>query len=230
MADRNTIRSTRRHRPASSSGWLAVSILALSLGLPAAQADDLYATLEGNDSFQILTALLRSTDTLDRLEADAFTVFAPSDQAFRTLPAGTLAELLEDREALTTLLQHHIIAGQSYEADNLPEQLSPMAGGTINVGIADSGAVLRPAGQDHVRLPFEMANIRADNGIIHGINQVLMPETVGVRLAAMQQNISVQEALERVEERDYSWEKLDADQDGYISYTEAETYQLMGGL
>ncbi len=103
---------------------------------------------------------------------DALTVFAPTDEAFKKLPAGTLDELLkpENRETLRAILTYHVVPGRVYARDAVGAQrATTLQGDAVRVGI-DSG-----------RLTVNGANvvntdIEASNGVIHVIDSVILPE------------------------------------------------------
>ncbi|CAM2010663.1 fasciclin domain-containing protein [Acanthopleuribacter pedis] len=132
---------------------------------------DLVETALANGNFKTLTTALGSAGLVSALQAKGpFTVFAPSDAAFDKLPAGTVQSLLrpENREALTAILTYHVVKG-AYNAERVTRQ---SGAATLN-------------GQ---RLPFDTASgvrvgrasvVQADihtaNGIIHVIDEVLLP-------------------------------------------------------
>ncbi|MGB2758162.1 MAG: fasciclin domain-containing protein [Acidimicrobiia bacterium] len=100
-----------------------------------------------------------------------FTIFAPTDEAFAALPAGTLDSLLADKEALKNVLLYHVVQGDEIEAADVVELTSAdMANGdTIAIKVVDGKVVLN----DDVNVVT--TDIAASNGVIHVIDKVLVP-------------------------------------------------------
>jgi len=113
------------------------------------------------EQFGTLLSAVKAADLVDTLNGDGpFTVFAPTDEAFAQLPEGTVAGLLKDTDALTQILTYHVVAGR-LEASDLLEQGSyeTVNGATLELGQID----------------VAKSDISASNGVIHVIDQVLMP-------------------------------------------------------
>ena len=119
-----------------------------------------------------LTTLLAAVDAAglgDILaEGGPFTVFAPSDEAFAKLPAGTVESLLADPATLTTVLTYHVVPGRVTAADVAGLSSAPtVQGGELPISI-DGGIHVADAS-------VVSADIQAANGVIHVIDRVLLP-------------------------------------------------------
>src|SRR4051812_26119684 len=118
------------------------------------------------------TTLLAAVDAAGLGEALAeggpFTVFAPTDEAFASLPEGTVASLLEDPAKLSGILTYHVVAGRVTAAD--------AAGLTSATTVQGSELPVSSNGGIHVGdASVVSADIEASNGIIHVIDRVLLP-------------------------------------------------------
>ena len=100
-----------------------------------------------------------------------FTVFAPTDAAFAALPAGTLDALLADPSGkLTDILKYHVVSGKVLSTDLMDGMTAPtLLGKTINVTINAQGVFINGA-------KVTVVDIMADNGVVHVIDAVLIPE------------------------------------------------------
>ncbi len=98
-----------------------------------------------------------------------FTVFAPTDEAFAKLPAGTLEGLLSDNAQLTKVLTYHVVSGKGMAADVQSITSAPTVEGSA-LAINASGDTVKV--NDAL---VTQADIEADNGVIHVIDTVLVP-------------------------------------------------------
>ena len=103
-----------------------------------------------------------------------FTVFAPTDAAFNALPSGTLASLLNDLPQLADILKHHVV-GDSVMSGMLSngQVVTTLLGTDVTVTINSSGVYIDNA-------MVTVADIVADNGVVHVIDAVLLPSSTGV--------------------------------------------------
>jgi len=133
---------------------------------------DIVDTAVAAGSFKTLVAAVTAAGLVDTLKsAGPFTVFAPSDEAFNKLPAGTVAELVkpENKAKLTAILTLHVMAGKVMAADVAGKKLSPASvqGEALHVdgtnGVTVNGAKV------------VTADIACTNGVIHVIDTVLLP-------------------------------------------------------
>jgi uncharacterized surface protein with fasciclin (FAS1) repeats len=106
-----------------------------------------------------------------------FTVFAPTDQAFKKLPSGALDALLKDTAKLKAILSYHVVAGYVSAKDVKAGELMTLQGSTLTAVIASSGVQVNGA---RVKQP-DMAAI---NGVIHVIDALIMPKNWQLLAAA----------------------------------------------
>ncbi len=149
----------------------AVSSLALS-ALAGGHSKDIVDTALNAGSFTTLAAALEAAGLIDALKGDGpFTVFAPTDDAFAALPAGTVEMLLmpENKDKLVDILTYHVLAGQVMAAD--------IAGKVTTVEMLNGGKATVDA-QNGVKINeanVVAADVMASNGVIHVIDAVIMP-------------------------------------------------------
>jgi uncharacterized surface protein with fasciclin (FAS1) repeats len=145
-------------------------VLALS---SAASAADIVDTAAAAGQFQTLVAAVKAAGLVDTLKGPGpFTVFAPTDEAFARLPAGTVESLLqpENKAKLQSILTYHVVPGKvmSQELVKL-DSTKTVEGGSIAIRTMNGGVM---ADKAHVT----QADIAASNGVIHVIDTVLLPE------------------------------------------------------
>jgi uncharacterized surface protein with fasciclin (FAS1) repeats len=97
-----------------------------------------------------------------------FTVFAPSDEAFKAVPAKTLADLAADKELLKSVLTYHVVPGKLMAADAKNTNLKTVQGANVALAKAGSFVTVEEA-------MVTQADVGATNGVIHVIDKVLMP-------------------------------------------------------
>ena len=120
--------------------------------------------------FTTLVAALQAADLVETLQGDGpFTVFAPTDDAFAALPAGTVEALLADIPALTDILLYHVVAGDVRAADVIKLDMGEAISGLPFEVKVDGGMVYINEAQ------VIITDIEADNGVIHVIDAVLLP-------------------------------------------------------
>lgn len=120
--------------------------------------------------YTTFASLVRDAGLEDVLnEEGPYTVFAPTNDAFDDLPEGMLDDLREDEERLTELLNNHIVDGEYMAADlGDTTSLTSVEDGTLTVNATDNEVLI---GDATVVEP----DIIASNGVIHGIDEVLIP-------------------------------------------------------
>ena len=155
-------------------GILAALVTALSA--PAAlraETSDVVDTAVAAGSFKTLATALEAAGLVNTLKGPGpFTVFAPTDEAFAKLPAGTLEDLLEpdNRDKLRRILTYHVVAGKVMAADVVKlKSANAVSGDTIAVSVANG--VVRV---DNARVV--KTDIAASNGVIHVIDTVILPK------------------------------------------------------
>jgi uncharacterized surface protein with fasciclin (FAS1) repeats len=154
---------------ASVASFALVSVLSLS---GAAQGKDIVDTAVSAGSFKTLAAALQAAGLVDTLKGDGpFTVFAPTDEAFAKLPAGTVENLLkpENRDKLRAVLTYHVVAGK-VTAAQVSKLTSAKTVQGSDVKIAASGGTVRVNNAKVLK-----ADVMANNGVIHVIDTVIMP-------------------------------------------------------
>ena len=116
-----------------------------------------------------LTKLLNDAGLADTLRgAGPFTVFAPSDEAFKAVPAKTMAELAANKELLKSVLSYHLLAGKVTAADAKNGNLKSVQGADLAVSKAGSFVSVEDA-------VVTQGDVAASNGVLHIIDKVLMP-------------------------------------------------------
>jgi len=135
---------------------------------------NLVETAIGAGSFTTLVAALQATG-LDATLADGeatFTVFAPTDEAFAALGQDTIDALLGDPDTLRDILLYHVIPEQALDA----AAASALAGATITTANGDDVAITLDRGALRINMSDVVTpDVFASNGVIHVIDEVLMP-------------------------------------------------------
>jgi uncharacterized surface protein with fasciclin (FAS1) repeats len=138
---------------------------------PSPALGDIVATADGAGTFTTLLAAAKAAGLVETLQGEGpYTVFAPTDEAFAALPAGTLEGLLADPEALKKILLYHVVSGSVKAADvvNLTSADS-VEGSPIAIAVKDGMVYLNDAAK------VTATDIMASNGVIHVIDQVILP-------------------------------------------------------
>lgn len=129
-------------------------------------------TAVSNGSFKTLVAAVTAAELGETLSgAGPFTVFAPTDEAFAALPAGTVESLVqpENKEKLTGILTYHVVAGKVMSGDLSDGMTAATVNGAeINIRIQDGKVYINEA-------EVVTADVETDNGVIHVINKVIIP-------------------------------------------------------
>ena len=137
-------------------------------------AGDIVETAVADGRFTTLAAALGAAGLVDTLKGEGpFTVFAPTDDAFAKLPAGTLDELLkpENKQKLTDILLYHVVSGKVMAADVVTlTEAETVLGQKVTVKV-DMGKVYINEAQ------VIITDVKASNGVIHVIDTVLLPKS-----------------------------------------------------
>jgi uncharacterized surface protein with fasciclin (FAS1) repeats len=144
-----------------------------------ASGADVLEQIRGSAQFSTFSQAIEATDLRETLAGDGpFTVFAPTDDAFAQLPAGTVDELMapENREELEALMRHHVVEGKSLPSNAIPERIEPMEG-EITATMSE-GQLMLSGGGDAQNARVVGGDLPADNGVIHAIDTVLMTSDV----------------------------------------------------
>jgi uncharacterized surface protein with fasciclin (FAS1) repeats len=134
----------------------------------------------GNSAFGTLVAAVKAGDLVGTLSGKGpFTVFAPTNEAFAKLPAGTVDTLLkpENKAALVKILTYHVVAGNVMAKDVVAmngKKVKTVQGGELTVIVLGTSVGLLDEMDNFTRVTA--TDVAASNGVIHVINKVLMPK------------------------------------------------------
>ena len=137
-----------------------------------------------SDDHTTLVAAVKAAGLVDTLQGDGpFTVFAPTNEAFAKLPAGTVDTLLkpENKDMLTKILTYHVVAGRisasdlrkEIKAGNGEASLKTVSGGTLTATMQGDHIVLKDEKGDMSTITI--SNVNQSNGVIHVVDMVLLP-------------------------------------------------------
>ena len=163
-----------------SSKFLTLALLALfTIGAIAGgnykkeKKQDIVDTAVAAGSFSTLVAAVKAADLVDTLKGDGpFTVFAPTDEAFAKLPAGTLENLLkpENKDQLAAILTYHVVAGKVKAEDVVTlTEATTVQGDNVDIMVKDGNVLLNGNSQ------VVQTDIATSNGVIHVIDTVILP-------------------------------------------------------
>ena len=137
-----------------------------------AEAKDIVDTAVAAGSFKTLVTALKAADLVETLKGEGpFTVFAPDDDAFAKLPAGTLTDLLrpENKAKLASILTYHVAAGKLMAADVVKkDSIETVQGSPLKVKCEDDKVMVDGA-------IVTKTDIECSNGVIHVIDAVVTP-------------------------------------------------------
>jgi uncharacterized surface protein with fasciclin (FAS1) repeats len=131
---------------------------------------DIVDTAVSAGSFSTLVAAVKAAGLVDTLKgAGPFTVFAPTDEAFAKLPAGTVEGLLKDLTKLKKILTYHVVSGKVMAADVVKlKSAKTVEGSDVKIDASNGGVKINDS---TVTTP----DVATDNGVIHIIDTVLLP-------------------------------------------------------
>ena len=149
--------------------------MVMSFSIPAfsdSHEKDIVDTAVAAGSFNTLVAAVTAADLVDTLKSEGpFTVFAPTDDAFAKLPAGTLDDLLkpENKDKLATILLYHVVPGKVGAADVVKLSSAKTAN--------DMELMIKVEGNDVMvgEAKVVQTDIMTSNGVIHVIDTVMLP-------------------------------------------------------
>ncbi len=154
------------------------ALVATSVTLSVAHADttcaskkDIVAVASGAGSFNTLIAAVKAAGLVETLQgAGPFTVFAPTDEAFAKLPAGTVESLLkpENKEKLVAILTYHVLPGKVMAADVKTMKAKTVNGKNLSVRVEGGSVTV-----DNAKVV--KTDVAASNGVIHVIDTVVLP-------------------------------------------------------
>ncbi|MCV2361107.1 fasciclin domain-containing protein [Paucibacter sp. TC2R-5] len=133
--------------------------------VPATVAD----TIAANPQLSTLNRLVEQAELKSALQAvGPMTVFAPSDEAFKAVPAKTMEVLAKDKEQLKAVLGFHIVPAQLNAADVKNGNVKTVQGAELALGRAGDFVTVEDG-------MVQQADIKASNGVVHIVDRVLMP-------------------------------------------------------
>lgn len=140
-----------------------------------AQKLDIVGLAAGNKDLSTLVAAVKAAGLVETLQSEGpFTVFAPTNEAFAALPAGTLESLLkpENKDKLVKILTYHVVSGDIYSKNLKNGQTAKtVEGEDIKVSVAKSGVKINSAN-------VVGADVKARNGVVHVIDAVILPPSM----------------------------------------------------
>jgi len=150
---------------------LAAVCLSLASHPAQAQTKDIVDTAVSVGTFNTLAAALKAADLIGTLKgAGPFTVFAPTDEAFAKLPKGTLDALMKDPAKLKSILLYHVVSGKVMAGDVVKlNSAKSVQGSAISIKVAGGKVTVDNAN-------VLKTDIMASNGVIHVIDQVILPK------------------------------------------------------
>lgn len=134
---------------------------------------DIVAVASGADNFKTLVAAVKAAGLVKTLQGDGpFTIFAPTDEAFAKLPAGTVENLLkpENREQLAGILKYHVVPGKVMAADVKTMEAKTAQGQSLRLKVSEEGVMVDNAN-------VVKTDLLAKNGVIHVIDAVILPKS-----------------------------------------------------
>ena len=151
----------------------ALAAIPLAFGAVSAKAADIVDTAVSAGNFETLVAAVKAAGLVETLKGEGpFTVFAPTDEAFAKLPAGTVEDLLkpENKDKLIGILTYHVVPGKVMSGDiaGKKEMVETVQGGKLSVD-ATNGVKVDEA-------MVTKADIETSNGVIHVIDAVVLPK------------------------------------------------------
>jgi uncharacterized surface protein with fasciclin (FAS1) repeats len=133
-------------------------------------AKNIVDTAIAADKFTTFAAAVKTAGLTDALAAKGpFTVFAPTDEAFKKLPSGAYDQLLRDSVKLKAVLNYHVVAGYFMTKDVKSGEVMTLQGSSLTAAVSSSEVRVNGA-------RITQADVVATNGIVHGIDAVILPK------------------------------------------------------
>lgn len=142
----------------------------------ATPSDTVVDVAAGNESFSTLVQAIEAAGLTETLSTGGpYTVFAPTNEAFEALPEGALDQLLqpENQEALTQVLTYHVLPQEVMAADVTTGEVDTVAGSPLTITVDEATGAVTVNEASVVQ-----TDIEASNGVIHAIDQVLLPPDI----------------------------------------------------
>ncbi|MGA0957118.1 MAG: fasciclin domain-containing protein [Flavobacteriaceae bacterium] len=142
-------------------------------------------TAVSNDNFSTLVAAVQAGELVDALSSEGpFTVFAPTNDGFNKLPEGTLETLLkpENKETLQSILTYHVVAGKFMAADVVNAinenggefNVKTLQGNNLTLKLWEGNVYVKDVNGNKAKVVI--ADVDTSNGVIHAIDNVVLPE------------------------------------------------------
>jgi uncharacterized surface protein with fasciclin (FAS1) repeats len=150
--------------------WLSLAAAALLSACASTPAPkSVTDTVAGTPQLSTLSKLIADAGLADTLRGPGpFTVFAPSDEAFKQVPAKTLAELAANKQMLAAVLTYHVVPGKVMSADVRDGKVKTVNGAEVTLARAGTFVTV----EDAVVGP---ADLVATNGVVHLVDRVMIP-------------------------------------------------------
>ena len=164
--------------------FIKYSIISLILSSSNSEMN-IVETAVSNDNFSTLVTAVQAGELVDALSSEGpFTVFAPTNDAFNSLPEGTLETLLmpENRQTLQSILTYHVVNG-SYMASDVVNAINQndgqftvttLQGNDLTLKIWEGDVYVKDANGNKAKVII--TDVETSNGVIHAINNVVLPE------------------------------------------------------
>jgi uncharacterized surface protein with fasciclin (FAS1) repeats len=166
-----TAASTFADQCKSNATASKTTVTTISTSAPDTQEKTLVAIAAGNKSFSTLVAAVKAAGLVEALNGDGpFTIFAPTNEAFAKLPAGTVESLLkpENKAKLQAILKYHVVPAKVMAADVKTGEVKTLEGSTLEIKVADGSVMIDKA-------KVITTDIVGSNGVIHVIDSVILP-------------------------------------------------------
>ncbi|MBW4677307.1 MAG: fasciclin domain-containing protein [Desmonostoc geniculatum HA4340-LM1] len=161
-----------------ASNLPATQYIVAGTGSGTQTGNDIVSLAASSNSFTTLTSLLKTAGLAETLQqAGPYTVFAPTNDAFAALPAATLEQLQQpqNREALVKILSYHVVSGAVTASQLSNGELKTIEERPVNIQIDRAN---NQVAVNNARVI--QADVPASNGVIHAINQVLIPPDINI--------------------------------------------------
>jgi uncharacterized surface protein with fasciclin (FAS1) repeats len=141
-----------------------------SVGSYVAPSKDIIDTAIATVNLTKFVSAVKTAGLTDALTGKGpFTVFAPTDEAFKKLPSGALEALIKDTAKLKAVLSYHVVKGHVLAKDVKPGEVMTLQGSPLLASVSSSGVEVNGVPVGHV-------DIVATNGVVHMIDAVIMPK------------------------------------------------------
>ena len=180
----NAIAQTQQQDTSKAGSAPAASSTSAASATPSTASNDIVGVLMSTTDFAPLAMAVKSADLETTLKGPGpFTVFAPNDVAFSKIPKPTMDELMKDHAKLAKILKYHVVAGKYTKADIIKALgagkgkaiLKTVDGENLTLSVNDKSnlQIVDAKGNASLVISFDTM---ASNGVIHGLNGVLMPQ------------------------------------------------------